>query len=159
MLIKIKKPKLEDLSEIIELWKKQYAFHYDLDSKYYVSNSPSLTKKFRRYLKKAIVKSQPNILVAQVKEEIIGFITFSVDSDDYLDARIKKFGHIIELFVTEEYRQQGVGKKLSQATENYFSRAGIKYLIVQSSSFNKLAINFYRQIGFVNRQVLFFKKI
>lgn len=157
--VKIIKPKLDDLIEIIDLWKKQYNFHHHLDPEYYVSNSASLIKKFQKYLAEAIEKNNPHILVARTDGKIIGFVTFNRQSADYFDTKIQEYGEVIELFIDDGYRNQGIGKRLLQAVENHFSKLRIKYIEIQTSTFNNNAIEFYQHSGYINRQTLLFKKI
>ena len=157
--MKIVKPQLAELPELIKLWKGQYKYHHNLDSIYYVSTSSPLRKKFREYLEKAINKNRPNILVARKRGKLVGFITYEVTKADYFDTNIEKYGEVIELFVSENYRKKGVGKKLLQGAEAYFRQNGIEWIELQVSTFNRNAISAYKHLDYQNRQSLMFKKL
>ena len=157
--MKIVKPQLSEITELIKLWESQYKYHHDLDPVYYVSNSSLLRKKFKEYLEKAINKDKPNILVAKEDKNLIGFITYKINEIDYFDTNIKKYGEVIELFVRHDYRKRGVGKELLQKTEEYLKQKGIKWIEVQVSTFNKNAISAYKHMGYQNHQTLMFKNI
>lgn len=159
MKVKIIKPTLSDLSEIITLWKKQYVYHHSLDAEYYVSDSKLLGKSFKKYLTKAIKENKPYILVARVNNKIVGFVTFNKETADYFDTRIKEYGEVIELFVESSYRNKGAGKGLMQEVERHLSKLGLTHVKLQSSTFNKSALSFYQRLGYINRQTLLFKKI
>ncbi|MFC1627344.1 GNAT family N-acetyltransferase [Patescibacteria group bacterium] len=157
--MKISKPSLNDIPELLKLWRGQYKYHNDLDNYYYVSNSIELDNKFTKYLKIAINKNNPNILIATINNQIVGFITFEKSSTDYFDTKIKQYGEVIELFVSKEFRKRGIGKKLLTKVEKYFSEKGIEHIEIQCSTFNKDALDFYKNSNYVNRQTLLFKKI
>lgn len=155
--LKINKPDKKDIPALINLWQKQYQFHNDIDPVYYVPNSSNQDRVFEKYIKNAILNDSPSILVARDNNKIIGFITFDMEENNYIDTNIKKFGEIIEIFVEKEYRKKSVGTKLIQEAENFFNNKGIKYIKISSSSFNDKASEFYNKIGYINHQTLFFK--
>lgn len=156
MKIEIKKPNPEDLNAILRLWNEQYNYHYDLDPQYYVLNPLALS---REYLNKLLANDEPHILIAVVNNSVIGFITFEIGNEEYLDTNIKTYGNVIELFVDKEYRRKGVGELLMENAEEYFKSKGIKWVKLQISSFNKDATHFYEELDYKNRQQLFFKEL
>jgi ribosomal protein S18 acetylase RimI-like enzyme len=158
-LMTIVKPSLNDIPDLLNLWRDQYTYHFNLDPKYYVDNSSQLDKEFEKYLVKAIEEDDPHILIAKDNNEILGFITFEEDSEEYFDAAIKKYGTVIELFVKDNVRHQGVGKALMRAAESHFLSRGLSHIKLSSSSFNDLALSFYHALGYVTRQSVLFRKI
>lgn len=159
MKIKIRKPNLKDLPQLIPLWQKQYAYHHDLDSDYYVSNSAQLDEKFKKYLTKAIEKDDPYILVAEKEGKLVGFVTYEKAEADYFDTNFTEHGDILELFVENTYRKKGIGKLLMDTVEKIFKDQGLDIINLQCSTFNKNALSFYKNLGLVNRQSLLYKKI
>lgn len=157
--MKINKPDQKDIPALINLWREQYQLHNDIDPVYYVPNSSNQDKVFEKYIKKAIINDSPNILVARDNDKMIGFITFDIEENNYIDTNIKKFGEIIEIFVKKEYRKKGVGTKLIQKAEKFFINQEIKDVKIASSSFNDNASKFYDKNGYISRQILFFKRV
>jgi diamine N-acetyltransferase len=157
--MQILKPNSSHLTELLALWEGQYSYHNGLDDTYYVSNSPLLTERFEKHLLKAINNDDPHILVALEDNSLLGFITFNEGEADYFDTKITHYGEIIELFVLDDHRMQGVGKALMSAAENYFKEKGITTIKLQSSSFNETALKFYDKLNYKNRQSLLFKQI
>src|SRR5258708_25878959 len=149
--MEIVKPDLTQIPELLTLWRSQYEFHHSLDDEYYVAFSPKLEKEFRNFLEKAINDGYPHILIAKEGQELLGFITFEEDSEEYFDTQIKKFGVVVELYVTENSRMKGVGKELMNAAERYFASKGLKHIKLASSTFNGGALDFYNTLAYVNR--------
>ncbi|HEX7017853.1 MAG TPA: GNAT family N-acetyltransferase [Patescibacteria group bacterium] len=157
--MQITKPSRHDIPALLQLWKEQYDYHFNLDQEYYTHNSPELEKQFSSYLINAIENDDPHILIAKEGEDIIGFTTFEEDTEEYFDTEIKKFGTVIELYVKEANRHQGVGKALMQKAEEYFSSKGLSHIKLASSTFNDDALAFYTSLGYVSRQISLFRKI
>ncbi len=157
--INIRKPSLSDLPDLLTLWQGQCDYHYDLDPVYYVPSSPQLNRKFTQYLKKAITKSDPYVLLAESGSKLIGFVTFKKVTDHYFDTNITKYGEVIELYVSPNYRRRGVGQKLMTEVETFLRNLGLNYISLQCSSFNRQGLDFYQKTGFVTRQYSLYKKI
>ncbi len=153
------KPKTEDIPDLIPLWEEQYRFHHQIDPEYYVDNSPELKQKFVDYLTKIINENQTQILIAKDDGKIVGFITFLESYDTYLDTKITKFGLIIELFVAEDYRKQGIGSELMGKAEEYFKIKGLPYVTLHVSCFNDEAIEYYHKRNYTNSQMSMIKKL
>ena len=58
------------------------------------------------------------------------------------------FGEIGGFLVTEEYRNQGIGKKLLSAAETWLKHKGIKKLRVRSNIKRNASRKFYANLGF-----------
>ena len=59
-----------------------------------------------------------------------------------------EIGHISEIFVYEEYRRQGIAKKMIEAAEKYLKNRGVYALDLEVYHFNKAAQDFYVNQGF-----------
>src|SRR3989338_3120455 len=110
--MEIEKPHVADIPELLELWRKQFEFHHQIDSTYFVEYSDELKRTFEWYLNQSIEAEELHILVARNEHGILGYTTFSEGAETYFDTNIKKFGQIVELYVAEHARAQGVGKAL-----------------------------------------------
>lgn len=155
----IEKPSFDDLDEVMSLWRGQYEYHHQLDPTYYVSVTDILINTMREYVKTAIEKDSPYILVARDDRKTIGFVTYKVEENTYFDSNIKKFGQIIEVFVDSFYRGNGVGALLMQTAERFFKEKKISHVMVQSSAMNPQAADFYHAKGYTTRQHQHFKLI
>lgn len=59
---------------------------------------------------------------------IMGFVR-RYDEYDYLDYKCPKCGEVLELIVSKDVRNRGVGQKLMQVMENYFKVLDVNILI------------------------------
>lgn len=157
--MEIAKPTLADIPALLELWRGQYEYHHSLDNIYYAPYSDELRKTFEEYLTAAINEDTTHVLIARHEEKIAGFITFTEDEESYFDTNIKKFGLVIEVYVSDESRGHGVGKRLMEAAEDFFRSKGLTDVKLACSSFNKNTLDFYEHIGYVDRQRILFKKL
>ena len=69
-----------------------------------------------------------------------------------------KYGEITELFVMDEYRRQGIGKKLLEATENELYKRGVKHLHVLTGDENTPAHTLYSSCGYTKTTEVLFDK-
>ncbi len=153
------KPTAEEIPELLGLWKNQFDFHHSLDSKLLVAYSEELRHTIESYLKNAIEHDDPRLLVAKQDGLMVGFVTFKEEEAAYFDSAIRKYGTVIELYVAEVARTQGVGKELMKAAEQFFASKGLQHLKVCASSFNTNACDFYTHLGYVEREIVFFKEL
>jgi ribosomal protein S18 acetylase RimI-like enzyme len=59
-----------------------------------------------------------------------------------------KFAEITELYVMDEYRRQGIGRLLLDATEKELYKRGVKDLHVLTGDKNFIAQTLYRSCGY-----------
>ena len=84
---------------------------------------------------------------------------FPYDENDYLDYKCPKRGEIIELIVSKNVRNKGVGNMLISKLEEYFKSVGCEYILVDVFAYNENAIKFYDKKGYHFRMHTKIKKI
>ncbi len=89
---------------------------------------------------------------------IMGCI-FPYDENDYLDYKCPKRGEIIELIVSKNVRNKGIGNMLISELEKYFTAVGCEYILVDVFAYNDNAIKFYDKNGYHFRMHTKIKKI
>lgn len=95
---------------------------------------------FRRF------NSKQYVIVATLEEKIIGYLAGSInEKGSYEEIH---YGEINNMFIQENYRLYGIGKKLINTFKDYCRNNNISNLKVVASSKNKNAIDFYRKNGF-----------
>ena len=155
----IETPSLADSSFIFELFQKQFNFHHNLDSFYFIPLSQDLEKKIKINIRNAITQNTPYIKIARSQEKIIGFITYKEDESEYFDSNIQEHGVIIELYVDTSQRQHGIGKALVKSAESFFKSKGHKHILLTASSQNIPAAKFYKKEAFKEHLKTFIKEI
>lgn len=95
--------------------------------------------------------------IAEQDNELIGFIVGDIDPKAHkvLDNQ----GYIEEFFVTEKYRHQGVGKELFDKLIDEFKVRGCKTLCTDTYVTNVKTIEYYKKLGFKERNIVFVRDI
>ena len=94
--------------------------------------------------------------VAEINNKLIGYISgYRIDKKHYIYS--SEF-EIIDWFVTEEYRGQGIGRKLYDAILDFAKLNKIKVIKLEVFFDNKKTIEIYERMGFV-KDSLVLKKI
>jgi len=104
------------------------------------------------------VIQNPNnfVFVAEDKDQLIGFATFSIrDVIRYS----KPIAELDELFVLEEYREKGIGKQLMEKIEDIAKEKGCHRIFIESHYDHKAAHKFYEKLGYKNYGYHFIKNL
>ncbi len=123
-MLKIRQFKLSDLLEIMEIEKVSF-----LKSQAYPKSY------FLRYFK----KYSKGFTVAESNGEILGYMIGGIKN---------KRGEFISLAIKPEFRQKGIGVKLTNFLINLFKKEDIKDIVLNVRTKNKIAIAFYDKLGF-----------
>ena len=102
------------------------------------------------------------IYLASNQNKIIGFIGGYIgeqDEDEKMETIPAKPGVIEELFVSEEYRGQKIGKMLLEKMEVYLRNKGCDTVSLAVFAPNSLARNFYKHAGYDERIVYLLKEL
>ncbi len=141
--MKIRLAKTEDYKELIKLYSLFVG-----DNRFSKKNSDSFVK----------VLENPNsyIYVATDKQKLIGFATLSTRN---VVRYSKLIAELDELFVLENYRKHGVGKKLMEIIEKKTKDLNCKGIFIQSGKDHKVAHRFYKNHGYIERGFYFTKDL
>ncbi len=122
---KLKKNDIDTIARIVaetELWQR-YGLNFE---------------KARNKFEKGVQRGA-NIFVAEIKDEIAGFIWYVPDG------AFDRSGYVELIGVKRNFRGRGVGEKLMEFVENLFSPESIFLLV---SDFNEKAQKFYSRLGY-----------
>jgi|SRR5690625_1864988 len=102
-----------------------------------------------KQLVEPLLEKGSHYLIATKEEKLMGWILLGTNKDQFTD---QMNGFIYELFVIEEYRGNGISKKLMKAAINQFRQEG--YSEVRLSAFKgNPAIQIYENMGFSIRTI------
>ena len=100
---------------------------------------------FRAVFQRNLTDRRVHYLVAEVNEEVVGFISCHVQ---YLLHHTGKVGEIQELYVMPEYRNQQIGRQLVAAMEQLAEAHGFVNLEVTANQKRTHTHRFYQQLTF-----------
>lgn len=140
----------KELDEVVEMFREQFKLHHEMNATYYVSDNSEQTQLIHNYVEKMLNEGSPHILVAKIEEKLVGFITFMIETEDYIDTHLKRYGKIMEIYVRKPYRQTGLGKSMMEKAEQYFQAQGCKFSQLAACSINEVAAKFYDHLGYAS---------
>jgi GNAT superfamily N-acetyltransferase len=88
-----------------------------------------------------------------------GIVYLACDQDEKMEAVSAAPGVIDELFVSEPYRGQHIGKQLLESIEMYLRNKGCTMVRLPVFAPNILAHNFYQRAGYVERLIIMIKPL
>lgn len=138
----IKENEVEQLVPLMQILfsKWEELDRYDkLDQKYFRGETHT------NFLKEHIKKS--NLIIAVENKEIIGFIDAEIKERPKLYQN-KKEGQINLLYIKEEHRSKGAGKKLIEEVLNIFKENNITFITVNTHARDKEANEFWEKRSF-----------
>lgn len=102
-----------------------------------------------KQLVEPLLQKECYYLIANKDDHLLGWILIG-ESKDQFDG--KTFGFIYELFVLEEFRGNGISKRLIEKSIEHFKQKG--YSEVRLSVFaGNQAIKLYEKLGFTDRTI------
>ena len=114
-----------------------------------------LTKEGKNYFED-LIKNE-FVIVAIVNEKIIGYLAGTIC--EKCPYEITQYGEINNMLVDNNYRGQGVGKRLINKFKDYCKSKNINNLKVVASAKNTNAIKFYKTQGFNEFDISFIMNI
>ena len=134
---------INDLEYIQELNNELFKLEKENYDPTLVSNWP-LTEEGKKYFEDLI--NNHYVVVAILNNEIVGYLAGTInEKGSYEDVQ---YGEKNNMFINDNYRGYGIGKKLINSFKDYCKERNINNLIVTASSKNINAINFYKNNGF-----------
>lgn len=88
------------------------------------------------------------VCAAVVKEQYIGFIHMSLRSDYVEGSQSSPVGYIEGIYVMEQYRQQGISRKLVETGEAWAAAHGCSELASDTELGNVLSQQVHQKLGF-----------
>jgi GNAT superfamily N-acetyltransferase len=144
--ILIRPAKTTDQHEIVRLWEQLATFHESLDPRFRIERENITNVNFAALFTSGAGRAT---FVAENTQSgrLVGFIGGRVN-ENLSVFTVRRFGLITDLFVEEDYRCHGVGKKLFETTRDWFRREGIEVLQLNAAERNSLSLSFWRSMGF-----------
>lgn len=144
--ILVRRATAEDTVQIGELWEALVLFHHKLD--------PALPKAakeggklYARSLAERVEDSHTGIFVAETNGKLVGFVLGVVADMIPEMFEQKTGGFLADIFVDEQYRKQGVGRRLVEALTGWFRNRGVQQMEWYVAAQNETGRAFWQSIG------------
>ncbi len=152
----IREATLDDTESIVDLWEEMMDFHIQKSSIYEIKTNARETYKF--YLKKILKNQESIVLVCEIENKVVGYI---IAEESLLPPVYKeeKVGTVVEIGITEKYRNKGIGEKLLEKTEKWFVSKDINTIECVISDFNEISKGFWFKNRYQPYNLVCFKKL
>ena len=142
----IRKAIQSDKDSIVKLWDDLMLYHRSLDSRFVAD--PDGRRKYRTHAQEMIRSGSCQILVAENIEnsEIVGYLMGEIQSRPP-SALPGVYGFISDIFVSELWRQQGVGKALFFEMRCWFQLKTATAIELYVAYANPAATHFWTAMG------------
>lgn len=127
----------------------------DLDPLKFVVKAPTYAKTFFKEMLEN-TSTDGIVYVAEDNNQVVGFIAGNIHEltlENTVENIPMRKGRILELFVTADYRNKGVGKLLVEKLEDFFKSNNCHTINVEVFAPNEKAQKFYESFGYKNRNV------
>lgn len=162
MEITIREFNPQDKSDLILLMDMFNSYVQSVDDKHRTDFKPESSEYFTDKMIKLAAEKDGVVFVSCDGEKVIGFISGYIDTqdqDELMETIQAKPGVIGELFVTDEYRGQKIGKQLLEKMENYFKSKGCDIVRLAVFAPNSLARKFYEHAEYSERIIYVMKEL
>ncbi len=145
MSLKIREAKRDDLDEIENMWYNLASDHQDMMRGYELSED--CRKNWRDFVEKGLDRKNMCTFIALDHGEIVGFLNVVIRErlEIFKD---KYMGMILDVFVKERKRGEGVGTALTERAETWIKEKGVTVAVLTVSPENDRAVEFWEQSGY-----------
>jgi len=100
------------------------------------------------YFRELLEGTKTEILIAKIKEEVVGFAVMELDESPSFDSLVpRKFAYMNDFGIKNSYQRNGIGKVLFEACLEWSKNKDATSLDLNVWDFNKKAISFYESFG------------
>lgn len=149
----VRQASIHDLERIQHLNKSLFEYETRFNTEYNLkwAHSEEGEQYFRKMIETGIT------LVAEVNSSVVGYIVVAVFHQSF--RRENPIAELENMFIDTEYRRKGIGKKLVEEARKIAMERGAKRLKVEASMKNEQAINFYKECGFEDFDIILQMKL
>ena len=148
----IRKARIDELGQIQNLTHRLFAYETKSDR---LLNTRWPYQQGKKVLEIRIRGGKFVCFVAEFDKKIVGYLTGEVKKGEPWKPVRKS--ELESMFVQDEYRSKGIGRKLTREFLKWSKKKGVKRAVVFAYVANKRAVKFYKRLGF-NEDTIFFEK-
>jgi len=155
--VTIRKSTSNDIESLINLYGEMEDYVRGISSDPVFTLGSNWRELARRYFVEFSKSNDKLVLVAQDRNNIVGFLTAMITTTLPIFVQ-RKYGSLNDMFVKQEHRGKGIGKKLLKTAIGWFEQKHIRRIELRVDSKNRDAIAFYKTHAFKIRGYTMKKK-
>lgn len=141
----IRKATVKDISAIAKLYSEQFREMSKLIPDFIKEGDQST-----EFIENTISNENSDILVCEIDDIIIGFILLQAKQrPDFSFIVPGKYCYIMDLIVTEKYRNNGFGTELMNSAKIWAKEKDCRFINLEVLTNNPKAIALYEKLGFI----------
>lgn len=141
----IRKATINDIPAIGKLYREQYEEMSKLIPDFIKEEDQST-----EFIENTISNENSDILVCEIDDIIIGFILLQAKQrPDFSFIVPGKYCYIMDLIVTEKYRNNGFGTELMNSAKIWAKEKDCRFINLEVLTNNPKAIALYEKLGFI----------
>jgi ribosomal protein S18 acetylase RimI-like enzyme len=142
----LKEAKLNDRGQLDTLFREELKFHKNLMPDIFKIPEHVVEE---TWLQSIIDNENSFLIVSECNEKIVGAVFYNIynNPEDKIYQK-RKFGYIEELIVNEQFRGQGIGKKLLEYAIEDLRKKDIRDIELNVWDNNEVGHNFFKKLGF-----------
>ena len=121
--------------------------HYAFDAQRFIASRPRTPADYAIFLAAQLEKPDVAVLVAELNGDVIGYALAAVEGYDYMALR-GPAGVLHDIIVEPQYRDQGIGRMLLDATLAFLKRSGVPRVVLTTAEGNLPAQRLFEDTGF-----------
>ncbi len=145
MGVRIKIACKEDLDEITTLWYELAVMHEEMMEGYDLNDDPC--EEWRNLMEKSLKRDDMTTFAAWEQGQILGFASVMLRNRAPF-FKEKEMGVIMDVFIRDDRRGEGIGSKLVTMAERWIKNKGIDLAIVTVAPENQGAVRFWSKHGY-----------
>ncbi len=143
----IREANKKDIANLCTLWRKMMLFHENLDERFRFTKNAA--REYSRHIANALHARNMRVFVAEMNGEIIGYIFGEVQERSPIFP-VGRFGFVSDIYVTEEWRRKGVGRRLFYKMREWMLKESITAIELLAAERNPHSVAFWESLGFVS---------
>jgi len=141
----IRKAKLKDVSQIVDFAVDLLNHHEKFDPNY--APAKNVKKVYKKWITRCIHSNNRHLIVAEDNDNIIGYALAETSTKPPV-FKLRKYGYISDMYVTNKYRGKGVAKALLKDLAYWFRNKRLDHIELTVHAKNELALNAWKKYGF-----------
>lgn len=136
-----------DLDRVVGLWSALLGHHEALDPHWLAA--PGAEDERRRLLARLLADADAAVLVWEEEGDLLGFCAAQIEVAPPMVAERAR-AEITDLFVCEDSRRRGIGRRLVEAVTDWIRERGVRRVEVRVAVRNAEGQAFWRALGYAD---------